>query len=292
MRILVSVDIEGASGIVASKETQQGQIDYDQGRRWLTADCNAVIEGVLDADPNATLVLHDSHGLDSRSILMDELHPAAEVVRGKPVIFYELRDLERHARATDQPEHVSGYDAAFMVGMHDRSSGMGILSHVLNPSRIKNVWINGEPASEGSITIALAAHFGIPTVFVSGDQVTCSELSSWMEGEIEAAVVKESYTRFAARCLSLKEARDRLRTTASAAVRRVMNGCAKAKNYSSPVLMEVELDSPMTAYYVSHLPTIEWEGHRNIRYTANSLLEAFKTLCCVLWVATSHHIPE
>lgn len=195
MRFLVSVDIEGASGVVSRKQTGEGLIDYERGRRWLTADCNAAIVGVLEVDPSATFVLHDTHGLDYRSVLMDELHPAAEVVHGQPIIFYETPDLESHARAKTAGSEgtVPPYDAALLIGMHARSGLPGVLSHVLDDDRLKGVWVNGEPAGESHVTIALAAHYGIPTVLITGDQLVCDEISRWMDGEVEAAVVKESY---------------------------------------------------------------------------------------------------
>ncbi|MHB1134594.1 MAG: M55 family metallopeptidase [Chloroflexota bacterium] len=289
MRILVSVDIEGASGVVSLKETDEGKIDYERARRWLTADCNAVIAGVRDVDPEATFVLHDTHGADHRSLLLDDLHEAAEVVRGRPVMFYELADLQRHASAERGPglAPLPRYDAAFLVAMHARAGTPGLLSHVLSIPRIAGVWLNGEPASESSITIALAAHFDIPTAFVSGDDLICREVSEWLGGEVETAVVKESYSRLAARCLSLPAARRRLRAAAAAAAIRVREGRARAQGYGAPVQIEVELDSPTTASFASYLPTVEWDGARRVRFAGAGIVQAYRTLCCLAWLANA-----
>lgn len=283
MRFLVSVDIEGASGIVSEKETHEGQIDYERGRRWLTADCNAAIEGVLAVDPTATFVLHDTHGLDYRSVLLDELHPSAEVVRGQPVIFYETLDLE----AAQAP----AYDGALLIGMHARTGQPGVISHVLDDHRLKGVWINGEPAGESHITIALAAHYGIPTALITGDQLICTEIQRWMEGEIETAIVKESYTRYTARCLSLSQARRRIADAASQAAKRVQQRNARGRHYDTPVLLEVEFDTMQTARYVGLLPTAQWDGNKRVAIESPTFLRAYQSLQCMFWIAESTLTP-
>jgi D-amino peptidase len=289
MRFLVSVDIEGISGVVSEKQASEGAIDYDAGRRLLTDDCLAVIAGVLAVDPDATFVLHDTHGLDYRSILIDRLPACAEVVAGQPVIFYEEADLERYAR--QEAGAPPPYDAALLVGMHARSGEPGILSHVLDDGRLKGVWINGEPAGESHVTIALAAHFGIPTALITGDQVVCSEIARWMGGEIETAVVKESYTRYAARCLPLPVAHQRLHEAGSAAAVRVREGRARGKSYALPSTLEVELDSVQTARYAAWIPTAIWDGRRRVRFECATFLDCYHALLTVFWVAESKLTP-
>ena len=286
MRFLVSVDIEGASGVVSGKECSEVGLDYDRARRWLTGDCNAAIEGVLSVDPTATFVLHDTHGLDYRNVILDDLHPAAEVVRGQPVIFFETPDLERRTNA-----EAPYYDAALLVGMHARSGQPGVVSHVLDDARIKGVWLNGAPAGESHVTIALAAYFGVPTVLVTGDQIVCGEIARWMGGEIETAIVKESYTRYVARCLSLAAARARIREAASRAALRVKEGRAKARGYPAPVALEVELDAEQTARYCGWIPTVTWDGGRRVAIGCGTFLDAYRALLCVFWIAESTLTP-
>jgi len=198
MKILISADIEGASGIASAKETgypkrpfgdPEQYEAYLTARRWLTGDVNAAVEGAMEAGATS-FVLHDSHGLDYRNVLLDELHPAVEVVRGQPIIFYEYEDLDE------------SYDAAFLIGMHARGGQRAFLSHVLDWPLLRELRVNGLPVSESHLTIALASRFGIPTVLISGDDVVCREIAEWTSGAIETAVVKESLSRYAARCLA------------------------------------------------------------------------------------------
>ena len=53
MRVLISADMEGVSGIVHPAETNPERYDYERGRALMTAEVNAAIGGVFDADPGA-----------------------------------------------------------------------------------------------------------------------------------------------------------------------------------------------------------------------------------------------
>jgi len=123
MRFLVSVEVEGASGVVSAKETTGGQIDYERGRRWLTADCNAAIAGALEADPSATFVLHDTHGLDYRSVLFDADGP----LRGPDADRRVGRQPSGEGRGPDVPRRLPGAH----VHVLDRR----VEAHTVNPGR-------------------------------------------------------------------------------------------------------------------------------------------------------------
>ena len=236
MKILISVDIEGASGIAsrvrpviqtARSENTESNPDYLAARMWLTEDVNAAVEGAIEAGANE-FVLHDSHGLDYRNVDLDTLHPLVEVIRGMPIIFYEYKDLTNH------------YDAAFLIAMHARGGQAGILSHALDWPLLREIRINGSPVGESQITAALAGYYGIPTVLITGDDVVCAEMEGLTSHQIETAVVKYSLSRYAARCLPLTTAWERIQQAAKKAVLRI--GEIKPSRYELPVTLELELN--------------------------------------------------
>lgn len=285
MKILISVDMEGASGIVTSRETgyprrqvgdPEATPDYLVGRHWLTGDVNAAVEGAMEAGATA-FVLHDSHGLDYRNVVLDELHPAVEVVRGMPIIFYEYDDLR------------DSYDAAFLIAMHARAGQPGVLSHVLDWPLLHEVRINGQPVGESQITAALAGHFGIPTVLITGDDVVCEEMKAWTAGQIETAVVKQSLSRYAVRCLPLPEARERIRQAARRAVERI--GEIQPSRYEPPITLEVDFEDRQVAWYASWMPQVRYEGDRTVSYTDDDFLSVYKSLLAMFWIATSRLNP-
>jgi D-amino peptidase len=285
VKILISVDMEGASGIASFREIgyprsptgdPEATPDYLAGRRWLTGDVNAAVEGALEAGATA-FVLHDTHGLDYRNVLFDELHPAVEVVRGMPIIFYEHADLDE------------SYDAAFLIAMHARAGQPGILSHVLDWPLIREVRINDQPVGESQITAALAGHFGIPTVLITGDDLICQEMAAWTAGRIETAVVKHSLSRYAARCLPLATARQRIREAANRAVTRIKEN--RPSRYEPPIRLEIDFADRQVARYASWMPEITYNGDSTVAYASNDFLSVYKALLALFWLATSKLNP-
>ncbi|HLH61945.1 MAG TPA: M55 family metallopeptidase [Ktedonobacteraceae bacterium] len=47
MKLFLSTDFEGTSGIVAWEQIIEGNPEYEQGRHLLTSEVNAVIQGAL-----------------------------------------------------------------------------------------------------------------------------------------------------------------------------------------------------------------------------------------------------
>jgi len=270
MRILISTDLEGASGVVSLRSTQADA--YLAARRWLTGDVNAAVEGAMEAG-SVSFVLHDGHRLGQEVILLDELHPAVEVVRGRPIVFFEEADLAR------------GYDGAFLIGMHARAGQSAVLGHCLVPGVVAEVRLNGQAVGEPELAATLAGSYGIPTLLVSGDDHVCLDVQRWSSGKIEAAVVKYALSRDAARCLPLIEARERIRSAARQAVQRV--GKARAFAPPSPVTIEVEFAEREVARRVAWMPQLAYDGSRSVRYTDADFRQAYRALLAMLAIATS-----
>ncbi len=277
MRILISADLEGASGVVSARECGRvggdpASADYERAKRWLTDDINAAVEGAMEAGATS-FVVHDSHGLDQRNILLDDLHPLVEVVRGQPVIFCEEADLAR------------GYDGAFLVAMHSRAGEAAILSHVLNWPLLREVRLNGKPVGEAELTVALAASYSIPTLLITGDDRVCLDIQRWSAGQIEAAVVKYSLSRYAARCLPLIEARERIRNAARQAVSRLRE--AKPLALAGSISLEVEFCERDLARRVAWMPQVSYDGERTVRYADADFRRVYRALLAMFWMAAS-----
>ena len=83
LRVLISADMEGISGIVHPAETQTAGPDYERGRALMTADVNAVIDGVLANGGPATVLVSDARGT-FRNLQPEQLHRSARLLRGRP----------------------------------------------------------------------------------------------------------------------------------------------------------------------------------------------------------------
>src|SRR5450755_65653 len=70
-----------------------------------------------------------------------------------------------------------GYAAVAFVGQHSRAGvRAGIMAHSYSSLGIQNMLLNGKPVGEIETRVALAGSFGIPVIFLSGDQTAAREL--------------------------------------------------------------------------------------------------------------------
>src|SRR3954452_21738711 len=102
-----------------------------------------------------------------------------------------------------------------------------VLSHTYNPGAVMEVRLDGRVVGEAGINTLVAAHFGVPVVLITGDQTACAEARDVVP-EVEAAVVKNSVSRFGAASLHPELACDLIRSAAERAVRRAAGSPAPA----------------------------------------------------------------
>ena len=78
IRVFISVDMEGISGITHSEMTSASGAEYERGRKLMVADVNAAIEGAREAGATEFLV-NDSHG-SMRNVKVEELLAPAALI--------------------------------------------------------------------------------------------------------------------------------------------------------------------------------------------------------------------
>ena len=61
MRILISADIEGISGVMSPEQTSPGSGEYERARLLMTREVNAAVEGALEGGATEIWVA-DGHG--------------------------------------------------------------------------------------------------------------------------------------------------------------------------------------------------------------------------------------
>ncbi|MFI8434536.1 M55 family metallopeptidase [Streptomyces sp. NPDC079020] len=271
MKILISVDIEGVSGIVHPTETNPDRYDFERGRALMTAEANAVIAGVLDAEPSAEVLVADAHGT-YRSLLPEELDRRARLVRGKPRPFGMLGGLDADT------------DAVFLIGYHARAGGgPGVLSHSMSDD-ILDVRVAGRSMGEIGLNTAMAGHLGVPVVLLSGDDAACAELL----GLVPAAAtvpVKQALGQAAAITLHPQVARERLREAAAEAVKRT--AAVPPLTIAGPLDVEIDLHNPSTVDLATLVPGVSRaEGSRTVTFTAAGFADAYKLVLLFVQLAT------
>jgi D-amino peptidase len=271
MKILISVDMEGVSGVVARRETATGWPqgsakgnDYERAREWMTEDANAAIRGACEGGATEVLVADAHDGM--LNLVWEALDPRAQLIRG-----YENRPGGMSAGIDPS------FDGLFLVGYHARANdGRGILSHTFTgPTTLWEVRLNGESASEARFNAAMAGEHGVPVGLITGDDVICAETRTWLP-HVETAVVKYAIDRFTARCLPPAAALAAIQDAAKRAAQGIK--AMPPFRLSSPVRLEMTWADSSMAAAAARIPGVERCGERAVAYAARDAIEAY-TVC-------------
>ncbi len=147
MKIFISVDMEGISGIVDRTMTSRTEGDYEKGRQLMAGDVNAAIEGILSVDSEATIKVCDGHG-GMNNINPIELHKSATLLRGSPKPLSQVCGID------------GSFDAAMFVGYQSMKGTLnGTLSHTYNGTSIASLHINGIEVGETAMNAGIAGFY-------------------------------------------------------------------------------------------------------------------------------------
>lgn len=204
-KVYVSADMEGVAGIVDRSQVDPAGAEYALGRRLMTGEVNAVIEGAFAAGAVEVLV-SDSHW-NKRNLLWEALDSRARVISGGPRALGMMEGID------------ASFGAAVFLGYHAREGHpRGVLAHTWDHVRVEELVLAGQAAGEGMLNAAIAGHFGVPVVLTTGDRWGNEEVAEFVEG-IEMAHVKEGLGTCAANSLVPARAIELIREKTEAALR-------------------------------------------------------------------------
>lgn len=260
MNVFVSCDMEGATGIVHPDQLGNKGYDYARARRFLTGDVAAVCEGALAAGATRVVVC-DGHG-SMRNLLLEDLPEAVEVVVGPA-----------SSRLLCQCEGLDdSFDAAIFVGYHARNGTPGaVLPHTWVGSLVHEITVNGTVFGETALNAAVAGHFGVPVVMVSGDAAAVREAAEILP-EIETVETKRAVGRAAAVCRTPGWTSKALRAAAEKALRRRRRPRPFA--VKAPVVVAVGFHDVRMADRAMKRPLLERTGPRTVAFSRPDVLAA------------------
>ncbi len=177
LKVFISVDMEGITGIVNWEDVSRTGKDYDYFRRIMTEEVNAAVEGALAAGATE-IVVRDSHG-SARNILPELLNQNARLIRdwsGGPKSMMEGID--------------ESFDAVMFVGYHAKAGTPdALLEHTMS-GNVMDLSINGVSLPEAGLNALIAGYYDVPVVFVAGDEALCEQAEA-LFGEVETVAVKD-----------------------------------------------------------------------------------------------------
>jgi D-amino peptidase len=270
VKILISADMEGATGVTWPADVEPGAAQWQRCRTLMTGDVNAAIAGFYAGGADSVLV-NDAHST-MRNLIIEDLDPRAALLTGRHKTLSMLEGI-------DDPQ-VAG--VAF-VGYHVGAGADGVLAHTYLPNSITEVRADGVPASEGRLNALVAEEFGVPVILVTGDDAACADAGSYAP-EARTAAVKDHVSRYAAVCrppavtsaLISEAARDAM----SLAGRRPRPGPRGHE-------VAVEFDAAHLAAAATIIPGVERTDTRWVRYTSPSAYDMIRCFKAVAVVAAA-----
>jgi len=236
--------------------------EYPRFRRLMTGDVNAAVRGVCEAGVKDILVT-DGHDLDT-NILLEDLDPCAHLISGdySPLAMVQGIDQE--------------IDGLIFVGYHARAGSQNaILDHTWSSRRVANLWLNDTLVGEYGLNGAVAGHFNVPVLMLTGDQTTCAQASELL-GSIETVIVKTAFSRMAAECLPPPITEELIQKAAHQAVKRLQAGEApKPFAVTTPVHVTIDFNSSDQADQASILPGSKRLDGRRLTFTSKDMLSAY-----------------
>lgn len=268
MKVLISADMEGVTGVTAPEEVAPGTPAYERFRRLFVHDVNAAVAGAFEGGATEVLV-NEGHNR-MRNLTIEDLDERAQVISGghKPLIMMEGVDR--------------GADLAFFVGYHAPFGEAGSLSHTFLGKGVFDITLNGETCSEGRMNAMLAGLYGVPVGLVTGDRAACDDVARWVPG-VQRAVVKEAIDRYVAVCLPPARTEPLIREAAARACREA--GSVAPLTAAGPYRWEMTLTNPSSAGSAARVPGVERTGTRTVAWSFDDFrtsFDAFAVVCTMV----------
>ena len=270
LKIYISADMEGVVGAVTGEQLGPGGFEYERFRQFMTNEVNAAIDAARAAGANE-FVISDSHG-NGQNLLIDQLPDDVTIVRSWP------RELSMMAGIDET------FDGVIFLGYHASTNNTrGVRAHTMSSANITSLRLNGMTMTEGGINAAIAGHFGVPVIMVSGDDIAVAE-NQVIIGDIEGAVVKWSSGFHSARTLTPEAAYEVIRTRTKSAIDRIDD--FEPYVLDTPIELELSLKHYQPVELLAYLSNVEKVNSHTIRFTGDDITEVSNFLT----VVTSYRI--
>jgi D-amino peptidase len=261
MKLYLSVDMEGITGLVDQTFVDSRERNYPRGQKLMTDEANHVIETAFQQGFKE-IVVNDSHS-KMNNLLIERLHPEAQLISGDVKPFSMVQGLD------------NTYAGAMFLGYHSRAGRRGVLSHTMIFG-VRNMYINDQPVGELGFNAYVAGYYGVPLLLVAGDDETAAEAEALIPG-VTTAVVKRQISRTSALCLTPEKAGWLLREKTKQAIDN-RNNVKPLVPPDNPVLT-IEFANHGQAEWANLMPGTEIEdGTPIVRYQAKNILEAYKAM--------------
>jgi len=258
LKVLISVDMEGIAGVVTGEQLGPAGFEYSRFREFMTREALAAVNAARAAGATE-IIVGDAHG-NGQNLLIDQFPADVRVIRSWP------RRLGMVAGVEDK------VDALIYIGYHAGTNNTtGVRAHTFSSANLTRVALNGTNVTEGSWNAAIAGHFNVPVVMISGDDAAIAEVRTAI-GNIEAVETKKSLGFHAANTITPEASALLIGERVRAALGRRTE--FKPYRVAGPVTVDVSFKNYLPAEVLAYLPMFERTDSHSIRFRARDMVEA------------------
>ena len=262
MKIYISADMEGVAGAVSGEQLSPAGFEYQRFREFMTQEVNAAIAAAFAAGATE-ITVSDSHG-NAQNLLIEKLPKNVFVIRGFPRPLMMMQGIDET------------FDGVIFLGYHSSTTNpAGVRAHSFSSARLADVRLNNVSMSEGSFNAAIAGHFNVPVIMVSGDDAAVKEVSA-IVGDVEGATVKWNYGFHSARTMMPEAAYALIREKVKVAVGRIKD--FKPYKPKAPLQLDVRFKNYRPSEILSYLSIVERIDAHSIRFIGKDMVEVSKFL--------------
>lgn len=261
LKVFISVDMEGITGLVHGDQVTPGAVDYNTSRKWMTEEANAAIQGALDAGATE-IIVNDSHS-NMRNLILSDLNPNAYLITGSPKPLSMMQGID------------NTFDAAVFIGYHSKEGTTNsTLDHTYSGASVASIKINGIEMPELGLNAVIAGSFNVPVVFLSGDKEVCKQAKDLLGDEVVTVAVKEGIGRYAAKTLPLIKAHQLIReqVAISLSKRKEM----KPYILKAPFVYTLEFFRSSFADNAMVFPGVKRLDAKTVQIESSNVVEGFK----------------
>ena len=260
LKVLISVDMEGITGAVTGDQLGPTGWEYARFREFMTNEALAAVEAAKESGATEVLVV-DAHG-NGENLLIERFPADVRIVRSWPRPLQMMEGID------------STFGAAVFIGYHSATTNpRGVRAHTISSATFAAVVLNGIPSAESTLNAAIAGHFGVPVVAISGDDAAVAEAQQLIPG-VEGAVVKRAISFHSANTLTPAAGVALIRERVKAGLAK--RGTIRPYVMRGPVRLDLTFKNYTPAEVVAYLPGIQRVDAHTIRFTGRDVLEVAK----------------
>jgi D-amino peptidase len=257
LKIYISVDMEGIAGVVTGDQLGPSGFEYERFRRFATNEVNAAIHAAKEAGASEILV-SDSHG-NGENLLFDQFPPDVRTIRSWPRRLGQMAGIDET------------FDAAILIGYHASTTNLrGTRAHTFSSGKLTRVALNGTPVSESVWSAAIAGHFNVPIVMISGDDALYEEIKPVL-GDIEYAETQKSLSFHSVNALNPEASCKLIAAKVTAALARLDE--FKPYKLKTPVTLDVSFKNYRPVQVLAYLSIIKRIDSHTIRFVGKDMTE-------------------